>query len=476
MTAVTGADLPTEILLLILNELEWTVTDQDDLNFRRSSKHGLAALSLVCKHWLKSIWPALFRLLTLHSADDLHFLWNIVDSAILANSRLLQEIAVVHVHLDAAETKPWLVHLHKLSSRLQGTIFECRIASHPDSFTSSPIVHAPFRSLPVLPPSYVRLYRLTLAGLLFNNLHEVTQLIRSFTALTFCHCERLAFVDPSPVVQPRRTRRQTTSTLLECHIVQCQGTSLFALATLGCDIIGSAPHLSVAPSAWSTVLEAVSAVVPQTFDRLCVRRLSVDIILSTLFISFLGPLTADKGDGPVEGAMDVEIDIVRPPPGAGGIPGPSHVSQLTLQCDFADARMVETLPWDALRPVAALPLFGAIRFQARWRNEDDPRYVAMRHVLCAVLRREWFAWALASGKVEFWYSGVEEELAVGATDVLGVQMEHGAGGARIVLDVEEQAEWLLRRVDDTRFAYLQRLRFARKTAEGATHESQADGG
>ena len=160
-------------------------------------------------------------------------------------------------------------------------------------------------------------------------------------------------------------------------------------------------------------------------------------------------------------ALDAEIDIEQLVPGA-----PAHVEKITFLCGFVDPEAVEELPWDGLQPITALPLFRMLCFQARMRQAEEQRYACMHRVLCAMLRRARLTWALSPARIEFRYSWADEP-AVTCEDILTLPKSHVVSNTHIVLEVHEQAEWLLRGLDETRRTYLQNLLYARRQHQGS---------
>lgn len=213
MPGSTNAGLPPELLAIIVTQV--TPTDvywHQEPEQRRQAKHQLVDLSLVCTHWSEVISPYLFRELVLRGAADLLFLRAIVDSVRWEKTPLGEVVEVLEVHQNVSEAQPWLVHLHWLSTRLQKAQLRCTVLHTPDASAGSSTV-APFRALPSLPPSYVRLTMLSLRGITFASLPELRRLVHTFPTLRRCRCEQLTIVDGSPIVRAQRTRRNASSAL-----------------------------------------------------------------------------------------------------------------------------------------------------------------------------------------------------------------------------------------------------------------------
>lgn len=268
MSPATGATLPPEILSYILDCLTPTDLRYDSRDKYRRAKHGLAAPSLVCKHWSEATRPFLFQFLILSGPDDVQFLKGVVYSPQFVVSSLYGAIEEIEIRQENSNAKPWLHHVHALSSQLRETTFKCTVANGADDPASTVCCRAPFYSLPrIPPPSNLRFFRLTLEGLVFTSKTELARLIDSFSTLAECYCDHLTFVDASPVVQSRRIRRRSSSSLRRCEISRCKETAISVQVTLASDILSAAARLRLDVRLWSAALEALLALAPSTFKR-----------------------------------------------------------------------------------------------------------------------------------------------------------------------------------------------------------------
>lgn len=209
-----------KILSSVLAAVVPSHIDYHDSEKRRRSKHELVAPSLVCKYWSEAIRPVLFQILILRSREDVRFLKNNVSSPRYTLSSLFDAIQIIEIHQEATETKPWLHHVHGLSTQLRRTVFTCTVLGGANDSASTVGRWAPFESLPSVTPSYVRLSVLTLKGLMFASMTELARAIDNFSTLKKCDCYLLTFSDLSSVAQSRRTRRRLSSSL---HRARCRG-------------------------------------------------------------------------------------------------------------------------------------------------------------------------------------------------------------------------------------------------------------
>ncbi|EKM55095.1 uncharacterized protein PHACADRAFT_143002 [Phanerochaete carnosa HHB-10118-sp] len=294
MQHATGADLPPELLSRILDYLnppdKIQTTNAPQFEFSWDEYHrlkrGLAAPSLVCKHWSEATRPLLFSRLHLRSAEDVHFLRNVVDNPCFKTSSLSKAIQVVQINLEATQTRPWLHHVYWLSSRLQETTFIYAITSSADDSTSMVGHRDLFRSLPrVPPPSILRLSTLVITRLRFASTTEFARFVDSIPSLQRLLCDGLSFLDPSPVVQARRRRPQRSlSSLFECKISQCGGMPLSDQAALAADVVSIAARVGLDVHAWDVALQALLTLAPETFQEtyICIWQPG-DISLSMSF-------------------------------------------------------------------------------------------------------------------------------------------------------------------------------------------------
>ena len=277
----TGADLPSELLSHIIYHLQPMITDTTLFDEDRRARQGLTACSLVCRHWSNVISPMLFEFITLRSLGDIHFLMDVIDKGTASRSFLLSSsIQTIWLHQDVSQSRPWLHHAHAFSTRLPRVSFNCTIYRKLDDDRATTgasaiqaCIYSPFRSLPrTLPLSILRLSHLTLDGLQFASKTELARFIDSFPTLKECRCGQLTFLDPSPILQSRRRRRHPSPSLEWSTAWRCNGIGLATQAVLASDIIMASAHLALDGDEWSTVLQALVALAPGSFDRAAVSR------------------------------------------------------------------------------------------------------------------------------------------------------------------------------------------------------------
>ena len=113
MAGAIGTRLPAEILHAILLRVH-------DGGFDYSPKQGLAACSLVCRHWAALIRPMLFGRLTLRSAEDVAQLLAFLRAPAVFGQLLKSLVRAVYLEEDQARRNvPWgHQFLHRLGTYL----------------------------------------------------------------------------------------------------------------------------------------------------------------------------------------------------------------------------------------------------------------------------------------------------------------------------------------------------------------------
>ncbi|EKM48954.1 uncharacterized protein PHACADRAFT_202190 [Phanerochaete carnosa HHB-10118-sp] len=385
----------------------------------------------------------LFRSLELRSAKDVRFLKDIVSSPGFTASCLSESIKWIYIRQEATGAKPWLHHVHGLSTRLQNTTFVCLVEKHADDTASTAGRWAPFESIPTVTPSYVRLSTLTLRNVVFTSKTELVRLVDNFPTLEYCFCERLTFLDPSPAVRPRRLRRRPPPArrAFRCRIDDCKDMVTPIQVALAADIVAPARRMGLDDSTWDTTFHRLLALVPN-----------------------------EPGDAFVYGVpnqsipniIGASVRVCRSSVGQDAGSLFAHIDSIALELQFIDVEVANNLAWDGLRPVIDSPHMRCLRIVHGGPEYHD--FVVAKRILCSVLRRAQLTWALESGKLQFgsrWYA----ENYVTSADILLVPTEHTIDGIMITLDITKQAEWLLRPVHsrfekerkETREHYLQKL-------------------
>ncbi|EKM49314.1 uncharacterized protein PHACADRAFT_201797 [Phanerochaete carnosa HHB-10118-sp] len=269
---------------------------------------------------------------------------------------------------------------------------------------------APFESVPIVTPSYVRLSILTLDNVVFMSKTELARLVDNFPTLSECHCWRLAFLDPSPVVQSRRTRRRALPTLhsLDCKIQHCKDMAVSTQVVLAADIVAPARRMGLDDRTWDATLQGLLALMPN------------------------GPGRASVCLDDRNGNMFDVVSIGCASFGPGASPPPAHVESITLDLSYNDAEVAHILPLDALQDVINSPY-------ARFLCIDsaEPGYEGFevtKRILCSVLHCTQLTWALESGKLRFWdrYHDCDP---ITSADILSVSKEHTINGTTITLDM-----------------------------------------
>ncbi|EKM59956.1 uncharacterized protein PHACADRAFT_115323, partial [Phanerochaete carnosa HHB-10118-sp] len=440
MPYATGADLPPELLSRIL----YFLTPPDTCRVRasysfelswneyRSLKRGLAAPSLVCNHWSEATRPLLFSRLQLISAEDVRMLRNVVDSPRFRTSSLSDAIQLVSIYQETASTKPaWLHHVHWLTSRLQETLFNCYVKSPTDG--SSPVTCS--IRCPGCPPSSLRLTALALVKLRFASATELALLVDSFPSLQHFACNQLTFIDPSPVIQSRRSPRMSLWSLIECQVSQCEAIPLFAKAALASDVLSIATRVGLDADIWDAVLHALLALAPGTFQD---ARVNIQVANVTLAPSM------DDTISRLGIYIYADIGVPQMTAGQGVGPPSAVIDYIYPQLSLTDAQAMESLHFDAFRTIVDAPLFDRLHFQSD--TLDSLECDAFKAILRSVLQGTQLDWALKSDKLKFEFPDPQGFRVLNSQGILSLQAssEHTIDDVTITLDAAEQVEWIIR--------------------------------
>ncbi|EKM53731.1 uncharacterized protein PHACADRAFT_260229, partial [Phanerochaete carnosa HHB-10118-sp] len=458
MSRATGADLPLEMLSSILNCLLPDLGTDRKYSLRAQNvKRGVVAPSLVCKHWAKAIRPILFRQLILRNAEDVQFLKNIVYSPHFTTSSLSGAIKFIHIYYEAAKGKPWFHHVHGLSTRLRGATFQCIVTSRAQDPGSTVAAWIPFKSIPRVTPSYVRLSALALQNLTLTNTTELARLVDSLSTLERCDCNGLTFLDPSPVVQSRRfgARRRASSALSSFEIKHPKNTAVSLQAVLAADILEPGRRMGLDDRTWDAAFQLALALKESEVAGVTLKRGNGDMFdMATISCSSGRYSYLAFG----RNSINVDIKVCRPNADQGAGSPLAHIESITLRLSSSDLEVANTLPWDGLRPVVDSPHMHRLCIADGMLPHQS--YEATKRILCSVLRRTQLTWALESRKLQF--SNFDHSIT--SEDILSVPTEHTIDGTTITLDIAEQAEWLLPAsrpglsdIDATRNQYLRRL-------------------
>ncbi|EKM59950.1 uncharacterized protein PHACADRAFT_206168 [Phanerochaete carnosa HHB-10118-sp] len=392
---------------------------------------------------------------------------NIVDSPRFRTSSLSGAIQLVNIHEEAAQTKPaWLHHVHWLSSRLQETQFDYYLSSTNGS--SSTVVRRDlFRLLPrVPPPSSLRFASLILTKLQFASATELALLVDSFPSLQLLVCNQLTFLDPSPVVQSRRSPRRLSSPLFQCQVLRCEAIPLSAKAALASDVLSIVTRVGLDAHTWNAVLHALLALAPVTFQDVRVEiRQPEDKSLKVANV-VLGPSEDDIIW--LRGTYIFASICVRHASASQSVGPPSaFIDSIYLLFLFPDAQAIESLRFDAFHSIVDAPLFDCLRFQSE--TLDGPEFENLKAILCSVLQGTQLDWALKSHKLKFEFPGPQGLRVLNSQDILSLQVnsEHTIDDATITLDAAEQVEWIIRDGQGKGDEYLEELVAARARGPSA---------
>ncbi|EKM48066.1 uncharacterized protein PHACADRAFT_203293, partial [Phanerochaete carnosa HHB-10118-sp] len=385
---------------------------------RRKFKSRLAGPALVCKHWSEAIRPILFRQLEFRSAENVRFLKSIVSSPEFAASSLSGSIKEIHIRQEATGAKPWLHHVHGLSTRLRKTTFVCVVKNHTDDAASTAGRWAPFESIPTVTPSYVRLSDLTLRDVVFTSKTELIRLVHNFPTLKICTCKGLAFLDPSPAVRPRRLRRRSPPAR---HSFKY--------------IADPARHMGLDDRTWDTTLQGLLALVP--------NRPGLAVVGGDVTDTVRIHCSSSSPGQPARHVIVATVRFCQSSVGQDAGPPLAHIESIDLDLQLGDVGVADTLPWDGLQAVLDSPHMRRLRIA--YDRLGNTKFEVTKRILCSVLRRSQLIWALESDILQF-KTRYSVERFVTSADILSVPTEHTVDGTTITLDIAEQAEWLLRPV------------------------------
>ncbi|EKM52876.1 uncharacterized protein PHACADRAFT_261541 [Phanerochaete carnosa HHB-10118-sp] len=244
-------------------------------------------------------------------------------------------------------------------------------------------------------------------------------------------------------------------------------------AALAADILAVGPsrRMGVDDRAWDATLQALFALVPNTFEA---APVSLHDWNGSMFGTAIISGHSCNQDGSMGDYLRAKIEVCRPSVGQDAGSPFAHVESIALQLSFEDVEAVDALDWDAFRAVVDSPPMHYLRIHYfQQRNKD---FQTAKRILCSVLRRTQLTWALESDKLQF---GCHLSDPTTSADISSVPAEHTIDDTTITLDIAEQAEWLLRPVrppfladGTTREEYLRQLVAAR--ASGAPADSGSD--
>lgn len=176
---VTGADIPPEVLVMVVK----TLVKPDTL---REDKQRLSACSQVCKYWCTVCRPAVFERLWLRVAADVHTLRSIVLAPSIGGT---PSTASLVRHLDVwPETKegagsqgpPWLHHVYLLLHRLPNCTGDISLEAGPGPGASFLRGHDLPRKLPA---AYFPFTDVWIRDIRFKRFSELRRICRAMRAL-----------------------------------------------------------------------------------------------------------------------------------------------------------------------------------------------------------------------------------------------------------------------------------------------------
>lgn len=271
-TVVSRRDLPpeiiTEIVHLLVDERSIYEMPGDQI---QSGKRGLAACSLVCRHWAGLLRPMLFRLLTLRNQGDVSLLFEFVRSSTPVPGPPLRECihyicfedyrdwtlsALNRLRAIAGATKPKSIALFVRNCRLRG---KRRPTQH----------HLPFFSLPnSLPGRLAPITALHLTSVQLRRHSDLVRLLGSLSAVEACYLIEVTFREPSSPILRRSTR--STSHLQYLCMCQCDDGRIETQQQLASALFASQRGLRLDyDEPWSAYLQVMSAMLLHTdvYDR-----------------------------------------------------------------------------------------------------------------------------------------------------------------------------------------------------------------
>lgn len=257
MSAVTGADLPSEIIHHVLNEL-WYSKAHPDTSETFNYKRGLSTCSQVCRYWAKIVRPLLFEYLKLESIDDVLQLQRFIDSGSPADidQPLRRCVHDVTIQQRGPQTAPWMHHVSRLLRRLDDVNVMLHIVNTAPHEAKQDHTSIQLRSflpshlLPrALPTSFIPLHGLILQGTCFVSRVQLTRILGGLPLLQSCECRRVSFADDTADLAQNRPHKYLRATIVE----RCTNRTVHDQLSLAITLWGGTLRLSFDDDALSAV-------------------------------------------------------------------------------------------------------------------------------------------------------------------------------------------------------------------------------
>ncbi|EKM48680.1 uncharacterized protein PHACADRAFT_266209 [Phanerochaete carnosa HHB-10118-sp] len=279
-------------------------------------------------------------------------------------------------------------------------------------------------------------------------------------------CDQLTFIDPSPVVQSRRSSRRPSSSLVRCLVCQCGAIPLSAKAGLASDILSIVTRVGLDAHIWDAVLHSLLALAPVTFQDVRVEiRQPEDKSLKVANV-ILGPSADDIFS--LRGSYTyADIGVRQASAGQGAGPPSAFIDHIDLWLSLPEAQADDFPRFDTFHSIVDAPLFDCLRFKSDML--DCPECETLKAILRSVLEGTQLDWALKSDKLEFEFPYPQGFRVLSSQSILSLQvnLEHTIDDATITLDAAEQVEWIIRDGQGKGDEYLEELVAARTSGPSA---------
>ena len=269
MTALvtTGADLPPEVISNIV------------LLIPAGCKRGLAACSLTCRYWEKSISPSLFHTIVVRNYKDLSELETFLSS----KPELGAYIKYFKAAFNSNSRQPWLHHLRKISTYAHDAMILLEIDGAGDrpqdsgakklqslgdgSNTTRPTVHyssiSSLLGLPRnLPYSTFPVHYLCLIGVNIKRRMELIRFVLSMPTLDHLSLIRISFADAYELTQPPIPHR-ASFTKLSVSLSHCKEKGDIPQLNSASSFYFAAGVFPAHARVWTQVVNVLKLLIPQ---------------------------------------------------------------------------------------------------------------------------------------------------------------------------------------------------------------------
>ncbi|KIP05704.1 hypothetical protein PHLGIDRAFT_488066 [Phlebiopsis gigantea 11061_1 CR5-6] len=475
MSPATGADLPPEVIHKILGELSanprrhWLpITSGQDCPTIK--KAGLAACSLACKHWAKTIRPILFAKIDICNVQDLFTLLSFLESSMRFEPQLSKCIGALLVKLRDAETPPWLHHIQDITKHvwpLQIDLHFTVTSPIPDS--ASWEGHLPLYGLPRrLPGAFCRLNLLQLENLRLRSDLDLFKFVDNFPSLCKCLLRKITFIEGSSAEQRRRRGNPSTSFFYYVEAMQCEDglpQSQLLLVSRLLSYVGRGSRIE--RGVWAQLLHAAAALAPADYSLASIA------VMRNAFS--LGPAGNFSDHYPLVLSSAASGASVQASPGWViaqdcnlRVPAATQINKLRLQ--FRRVPSYEELRWDAFESaVLELAHVPEVTLSASADDVDGFKWFAESILSEKMLNR-----LKTAGKLILKYS-TRRGREVTLEQVLAYPEAHSVGASTVQLSVAQRFDILILDRAEERDEYLHKTLSSRIPVASVLHTNSDAG-